>query len=81
MEKRICKNCHRSEEEHHDSGLAKNYDCPIWTGEHGGRHFEVDDQERLFDIAYHIVMDPKYKNWKQAREVLMKQFKLEKINE
>ncbi len=44
---RVCKNCYKTEKEHLDSGLAKNWDCPVWTGGDGGRHFEllVDKQE------------------------------------
>jgi hypothetical protein len=29
---------------------------------------QVEDQEELFDIAYHICMDPKYKNWATGKE-------------
>lgn len=37
----ICKNCFHSRAKHLDTGLAKNWDCPVWTGANGGRHFEL----------------------------------------
>ncbi len=42
----ICKNCYKPRKEHLDTGLAKNWDCPIWTGGDGGRRFELKEPEQ-----------------------------------
>lgn len=56
MNEQICKNCFEPKSKHLDTALVKNYDCPVWTGEHGGRHFEPkapmneikkEDKERI----------------------------------
>jgi hypothetical protein len=41
----ICKNCYKPRKEHLPTGLVKNWDCPVWTGEHGGRYFELKESE------------------------------------